>query len=200
MNRSDDLISTNRSDGLISVLREDHYELRQLLTELENLCGGEPLRRTLTDQLIVEVVRHAVAEECYLYPLVRERLPDGDRVADEALADHGRLERLLRRLEAPELPDDQFALLMSWLIADARQHIDKEDQRIFPLLAHHVSERELIDLGKKAQQSKSCAPSRASDKAGGRPLVQALLRSGAGLVGRVREYLCGHDKAYPGMR
>lgn len=190
----------NRSDDLISVLAEDHHELRQLLTELENLCGGERLRRTLTDQLIVEVVRHAVAEECYLYPLARERLPDGDRVVDTALAEHRRLERLLRRLEAPEVPDDRFALLMSWLITDARQHMDEEDERIFPLLADHFSEEELVELGKKAQQSKSCAPSRASQKAEGRPPVQVLLASGAGLAERVRDYLCGRDKPYPDMR
>lgn len=190
----------NRSDDLISVLTQDHHELRQLLTELENLCGGERLRRTLTDQLIVEVVRHSVAEECYLYPLARERLPDGDRVVDKALADHARLERLLRRLEAPEIPDAQFALLMSWLISDARHHIDEEDERIFPSLAHYVSEEELVELGRKAQRSKSCAPSRASNKAEGGPLVQVLLTSGAGLVERVRDYLCGRDKPYAGTR
>jgi hemerythrin-like domain-containing protein len=187
----------NRSDDLISVLTQDHHELRQLLTELENLCGGERLRRTLTDQLIVEVVRHAVAEECYLYPVARERLPDGELMVEQALADHHRLERLLQRLEAPEVPDDQFARLMSWLITDARHHIDYEDDRIFPLLADCVSEEELVELGKKAQQSKSCAPSRVSHKAEGRPLVQVLLRSGAGLVERVRDYLCGRDKPYP---
>jgi hypothetical protein len=49
----------NRPDDLISVLTEDHRELRQLYTELEFLSGGESLRRRLTDQLIVEMVRHS---------------------------------------------------------------------------------------------------------------------------------------------
>lgn len=185
---------------LISVLEEDHRELRQLFTELEHLCGGESLRRTLTDQLIVELVRHSVAEECYLYPVSCERLPDGERVTQQAIAEHNRLEAILRRLEAPDVPDDQFALLLSWLITGSRLHIDDEEERIFPLLAKHVPEEELVELGGKAQQSKSCAPSRPSCKGDGRPLLHVLLKSGAGLVERVRDHLCGRDKPYPGTR
>jgi hemerythrin-like domain-containing protein len=190
----------NRSNDLISVLTQDHREVQQLHTELEHLCGGEPLRRTLTDQLIVEVVRHSVAEECYLYPVCRERLPNGDRLVEMALADHCRIDELMRRLEVPDVPDDEFARLLSLLIAEARTHIDDEEQRIFPLLAEHVSETELIELGKKAQRSKSRAPSRASDKVDGRPLLQLLLSSGAGLVERVRLHLRGQGKAYPDTR
>jgi hemerythrin-like domain-containing protein len=184
---------------LISVLEEDHCELRQLFTELGHLCGGESLRRTLTDQLIVELVRHSVAEECYLYPVSRERLPDGERVTEQAFAEHNRLEAILRRLEAPDIPDDQFALLLSSLITGARLHIDDEEEWIFPLLAKHVPEDELVELGRKARQSKSCAPSR-PDKGDGRPLLHVLLQSGAGLVERVRDHLCGRDKPYPGTR
>ena len=70
------------ADDLISVLTEDHQELNGLLLELEVLSGGEHLQRVLTDQLIIESVRHAVAEECYLYPLYRTRVPGGQEIAE----------------------------------------------------------------------------------------------------------------------
>jgi hemerythrin-like domain-containing protein len=190
----------DRPDDLISVLTEDHREMRQLFTELEFLSGGESLRRALTDQLIVEVVRHSVAEECYLYPVSRDRLPEGERVTALALAEHHRLEDILRRLEVPDVADDRFALLLSWLITGTRQHMADEERRIFPLLAVHVPEDELVELGRKARQSKSCAPSRPATPADGRPLLHFLLTSGAGMVERVRDYLCGRDKPYPGTR
>jgi|tagenome__1003787_1003787.scaffolds.fasta_scaffold20441420_2 hemerythrin-like domain-containing protein len=188
-----------RSDDLISVLTQDHREMKQLFTELGHLSGGESLRRTLTDQLIVEMVRHSVAEESYLYPVAVERLPRGDLLTDTSLADHYQIEDILRRLEAPDIPDDEFALLLSWLINDTRRHLDDEEERIFPLLAEHVSEEELIELGKKAQQSKAQAPSRVSHKVDGRPLLQMILESGAGLVQRARDHLCGRDSPYPDM-
>jgi hypothetical protein len=52
-----------RPDDLISVLRDDHREVLRLLTEVELLSGGESLRRTLTDQVIVESVRHSADRE-----------------------------------------------------------------------------------------------------------------------------------------
>jgi hypothetical protein len=188
----------NGSDDLITVLTEDHRELQQLFTELELLCGGESLRRALTDQMIIEMVRHSVAEEAYLYPLSRSRLPDGGWVAEEAHADHQRLEKILKRLEQPRLPDDHFSLLQSWLITGARQHMSDEEERIFPLLVEHVSREELIDLGEKAKGSKTKAPSRPSVAAPPEePLLHMIMESGGGLVERVREYLCGHGRAYP---
>jgi hemerythrin-like domain-containing protein len=186
----------NRSEDLISVLAEDHRELKQLFTELEMLYGGEKLRRSLTDQMIIEVVRHSVAEETYLYPVARERLPDGGWIADEAEADHRRLEQILKRLEQPDLPDDHFSLLLSWLVTGARQHIDDEEERMFPLLAKHVSEEELVSLGEKANMAKARALSRLSPAEPEQPLLHMILKTGLGLVERVREHICGPGNAY----
>ena len=189
-----------RPDDLISVLTDDHRELLQLLTEVEFLSGGESLRRTLTDQLIVESVRHSVAEEAYLYPVSRRFLPDGDRFAAEALAAHRRIESTLMRLEDPDVSDEKFSLLLSLLILDMREHIEDEEERIFPLVAENVSEDELVALGAKATKAKADALRRPGTPAQDAPLLHMLLRSGAGLAERAREYLCGRDKAYPETR
>jgi hemerythrin-like domain-containing protein len=186
----------NRSDDLITVLTEDHRELRQLFTELEMLSGGEKLRRALTDQMIIEMVRHSVAEESYLYPACRASLPDGGRIAGEAHADHLRIENIMRQLEEPGLNDDQFSFLLDWLISGTREHMRDEEDRVFPLLADNVSGADLVRLGDKAQRAKDLAPTRSSASKRG-PLLHMLLASGAGLVERARAHLCGHGKAYP---
>jgi hemerythrin-like domain-containing protein len=183
------------ADDLISALTEDHLELNGLLSELEVLSGDEHLRRLLTDQLIIEVVRHSVAEECYLYPLCRARLPGGDRIADEGRAEHRQIERILKQLEAGGLPEEHVGLLLSWLTGDMRAHMESEEEEIFVLLAEHVSREELRELGVKARRSKAAAPSRPVPSSG--PLLTMILRSGAGLVERVREYLCEHRRVYP---
>jgi hemerythrin-like domain-containing protein len=185
------------SQDLITVLTEDHRELNQLFTELEMLTGGERLRRTLTDQVIIEMVRHAVAEEAYFYPTVRDHVPRGDWIADECLADHHRLEQILRRLEEPDLPDDHFSLLLTWLIKGARPHIADEEERIFPLLIRHLDRDTLVTLGEKARKAKAETPSRLSPTEPGRPLLHTILDTGIGLVDRVRHHLCGPGRAYP---
>jgi hemerythrin superfamily protein len=45
------------------------------------------------EQVVIELVGHSVAEEAYLYPAVRESLPDGDKVAAKELEDHAEAER-----------------------------------------------------------------------------------------------------------
>jgi hemerythrin-like domain-containing protein len=189
-----------RPDDLISVLTDDHRELLQLLTEVELLSGGESLRRKLTDHLIVESVRHSVAEESYLYPVSRKCLPDGDRQVAEALAAHRGIENTLVRLEEPDLSDEKFSLLLSLLTLDMREHIADEEGRIFPVVAAKVSAQELVALGTKATKAKADALRGPDASPPDAPLLNMLLRSGAGLVERAREYLCGHDKAYPGTR
>ncbi|GLY91481.1 hemerythrin domain-containing protein [Actinoallomurus iriomotensis] len=187
----------NPPEDLITVLTEDHRELNQLFTELEVLSGGESLRRSLADQMIIETVRHAVAEEAYFYPAVREYLPDGDLIADEACGEHEHVEQILKRLARTDMPDDHFSLQLSWLITDARRHMTDEEERIFPLLAAHVSRETLVSLGEKAKQAKASAPSRDTSGETQVPLLHTIVKSGIGLVERVRDHLCGPGRVYP---
>ncbi|WP_405427915.1 hypothetical protein [Micromonospora sp. NBC_00617] len=51
-----------------------------------SIGGHSPeYRRQLTDVVIAELVRHAVAEEAYVYPTARKALPDGDQIADHEI-------------------------------------------------------------------------------------------------------------------
>jgi hemerythrin-like domain-containing protein len=184
-------------DDLISVLLEDHDELRQLLVELEHLVGGERLQRVLAEQAIVEVVRHSLAEEAYLYPAIRRLIPEGSILADHELETHEHLERILRRLENPALPDSEYGRLLSRVITEGRVHMEVEESELFPLVKKHLSKEELLDLGIRAKQSKQEAPTRLECPGSERPLIQTILASGVGLVERVRQHLCGRDRAYP---
>ncbi|MFL6053026.1 MAG: hemerythrin domain-containing protein [Actinoallomurus sp.] len=181
----------NRSCDLISILTEDHRELRQLLTELEHLTGGEPLWRSLADLTITEMVRHSVAEEAFLYPVARQRLPEGQRIVDQEVADHGRIEQMVARLESPDLPTAQFSVLMSQLAAALGAHMQAEEDELFVLMAKHLGKEELAVLGRKAAEAKEKAPTRHHVSAPDHPLLNTIIASGTGLVERLREHLRG---------
>lgn len=181
----------NKSCDLISALTEDHRELRQLLTELEHLTGGEPLWRSLADLTITEMVRHSVAEEAYLYPVARERLPEGQGIVDQEIADHHRLEEMLIRLESPDLRTAQFSQLMSRMDVAVRAHMQAEEDELFVLLAKHLSKEELAVLGRKAAEAKEKAPTRRHRSTPERPVLNTIIASGTGLVERLRKHLRG---------
>ena len=61
---------------VVDELTTDHREATALLDELFT-AGNPETRRDMGDTVITELVRHSVAEEMYVYPAMREHLPDG---------------------------------------------------------------------------------------------------------------------------
>ena len=71
------------SRDVIAELSGDHREALALLQRIQALPSGDKARKDLLDEVTIDLVRHAVAEEEYLYPAVRERIAHGDVLADK---------------------------------------------------------------------------------------------------------------------
>ncbi|MFE0516320.1 hemerythrin domain-containing protein, partial [Streptomyces sp. NPDC058964] len=82
--------------NVIEELMTDHREVEEIFGRIESMPDGGKQLRDLVDEVTIELVRHSVAEEQYLYPAVREHVEGGDRLADKELADHGRVETILK--------------------------------------------------------------------------------------------------------
>lgn len=142
------MTATGQRD-LISVITADHRAVEAVFSELENRTGSPEHRRDLADHVIAELLRHSVAEERFLYPVARTRLPDGDEVADKQIAEHAEAERVMRELEALPPSDPLFEQLLAQLMQDIRTHIQDEEHNLLPRLRSACSAEELRDLGEK---------------------------------------------------
>jgi hemerythrin-like domain-containing protein len=144
------------------VLSRDHEEVRQMLSELE--CGpmaatsASPdqlaLRKKMTETLIIEESRHEAAEEMHFWPAVRERLPDGDQLADQAIRQEQEGQEVLARLDKTNADDPQFEALLSEFIGAGRDHIAFEESQVWPGLRARLSEAEASELGDKIMHAK----------------------------------------------
>jgi hemerythrin superfamily protein len=179
---------------LIDVLTHDHREVEDMFAELDKLPAGHAERRTVVDQVTMELVRHAVAEEQYLYPSARKMLPDGDEVADRELGEHAEVEKLLKELERLDAGDAEFDIRLAQLMTSVRQHVQEEEGMLFPRLAAAASPDELLDLGDKVTRAKKVAPTRAHPSAPDKPPLNKLLAPGTGLVDRIRDALSGRGR------
>lgn len=74
--------------NVIDELTTDHREVEELFGKIEALPPGHKDRKLYADQATIELVRHSVAEEAYLYPAVREHVPGGGALADKELDAH----------------------------------------------------------------------------------------------------------------
>lgn len=117
---------------VIAELTTDHREVEEFFAHIESLPSGHSGRKDYADKATIELVRHSVAEEAYLYPAVREHLPDGDAVADRELADHAAAEQLMKDLEGCDADDPRFDGLLDKLMADVREHMADEEDHLFP--------------------------------------------------------------------
>jgi hemerythrin superfamily protein len=180
--------------NVIQELTADHREVDQLFAEIDALGPGAPGRRELADELTKELVRHSVAEEEYLYPAVRRFVDDGDDLADQEVADHAEVERLLKELEGCEAGDPRFDSLITQLKTSVTSHVSDEEKRLFPLLAESCKPEFLMELGEKVRRAKETAPTRPHPSAPDTPPANKLLAPGMGMVDRVRDLLTSRGK------
>lgn len=178
---------------VIGILTHDHREVESMFGKLTSVTDpGE--RREVADEITIELVRHSVAEEQYLYPAVREHVPDGDAIADRELSDHAEVEHLLKELEKADPDSSDFAALTGQLVRTVNAHVQDEEHALFPALAGHASPAELRRLGEQVQAAKDRAPTRPHPAAPDRPPLNKLLGPGAGLVDRIRDRLSGRSQ------
>ncbi|WBP84480.1 hemerythrin domain-containing protein [Kitasatospora cathayae] len=181
--------------NVIAELTTDHREVAGLFDEVQALPPGAPRRRELVDEFTIELVRHSVAEEEYLYPAVREHVPGGGPIADKEISDHAAVERLLKELEGMEATDSRFDMLVEQVVSEVRQHVADEEQNLFPALERACSPDTLNELGDQVRRAKKLAPTRPHPSAPDTPPANKLLAPGAGLVDRARDLVTGRGRS-----
>ncbi|MFI6737643.1 hemerythrin domain-containing protein [Nonomuraea sp. NPDC050451] len=186
----------NTQQDVIEVLVTDHREVEQMFSELDHMRGaiGEQAK-TLTEQVVIELVRHSIAEEQYLYPAVREHVPGGGKLADQEISEHADAEETMNRLEGLEPGDAEFWPTTDLLMSQIRAHVREEENDLFPRLREACAPEELTELGAKVQRAKKLAPTRPHPSAPDTPPANKLLAPGAGLVDRIRDALTGRGRS-----
>ncbi|CAL9648762.1 hemerythrin domain-containing protein [Streptomyces sp. Tu 3180] len=180
--------------NVIDELVTDHREVEELFGRIEALPPGHEDRKVYADRATIELVRHSVAEEAYLYPAVREHVENGDALADRELEDHAKAEQIMKDLEGCDAGDAEFDRLVGMLMTEIRGHIADEEQNLFPMLRASCSPDKLDQLGDKVRQAKKTAPTRPHPAAPDKPPANKLLAPGTGMVDRIRDALSGRGK------
>ncbi len=153
---------------VFEVLSRDHEEVKQLLSEFEKgptaANGASPdqlaLRKRMAEALVIEESKHEAVEEMYFWPAVRDRLPDGGRLADEATGQEQQAKQVLDRLDRTGADDPEFEKLLGQFVTAGREHIAFEETRVWPGLRSALTSAEAEELGEKLEQAKKTAPTR----------------------------------------
>ena len=184
---------TEQDTDLINVIIQDHREVEEAFEELEKDIGHVVGRKDLADHVIAELVRHSVAEEQFMYPAAREKLPDGDEIVDHEIQEHAEAEEIMKLLEGQGPESPHFEQHLAELMAKIRHHIEDEETDLLPRLRQASTAEELQDLGFKVLKAKEFAPTRPHPHAPDRPPANLNLGPGAGVIDKIRDALTGRD-------
>jgi hemerythrin-like domain-containing protein len=176
------------TEDVIDLLTTDHHEVLDLIERIKASDDVDE-RRDTADVVISELVRHSVAEEMFVYPAMRQHLPDGDEAVEHDTREHKELEVTMKRLEGVDAATPEFDELIAELETVLRDHVSDEETEQFPQLRAAIPHDELVRLAELVALAKRTAPTRPHPLAPNDALFHAVVGPGVGLVDRLRDAL-----------
>ena len=158
---------------VFEVLKQDHDEINRMLTELQSrptaMTGATSsqleARRRLIHLLIAAESRHEAAEEEFFWPAVRKQGP----VADKAIRQEEQARHALMTLYRLDAGAPEFEPLLTDVITAGLEHIDFEEQEVWPLHRQAITPARATELGTQitarqgeitVRQGNHCPPGR----------------------------------------
>ena len=184
--------SGNPESDVIQILTTDHKEMLDLIGQIESASDPSE-RRDLADTVIAEVMRHAVAEEMYVYPAIEEHVPNGVEEVEHDKREHQDLVEVMKVIENVDASDPKFMGLVREFEAQLRHHIEDEEADQFPKLRAQIPAEKLLELGRRVQNAKKLAPTRPHPSAPRSELFHKTIGAGVGMVDRLRDKLTGRQ-------
>jgi len=179
--------------NVLEVLASDHQAVFGLLDRLDVQTAGvlfgkpEPADEGLREQLVIQCVRHFVAEEQYLWPLVRDHLAHGDTLSDAGFTSNRSIEDALKGLENPQADAEYLSVQLASIRRQLTDHVNEQQDQLFPHLADQVDPAELNRLGRDVVAAAQLAPTRPRTVAPENPALNKVSSLVEGFIDQVRD-------------
>ncbi|EYD77493.1 hypothetical protein Rumeso_00918 [Rubellimicrobium mesophilum DSM 19309] len=132
------------------ILADEHKEFLALVGSIEGETSPAA-RRELADTLIAEIMRHAVAEEMYVYPAIKKHVPNGAAEVEHDKEEHQEIVLAMKQMEDVEASDPRFMEGVVRLRDLLIEHAGSEEGEQFPKLRAHIPREELLEMGGKVE-------------------------------------------------
>jgi hemerythrin-like domain-containing protein len=185
----------------LTFLRQDHKSVLGMLQVLDGAPSGSGADvsglATMVTNLVIAESQHEAIEEQFFWPAVRDALDDGDKLADEAIAQEQEGKKLLQRLEDGEPGDPDYQQALQEFVKAGREHIMYEQDVVWPKFEATVSREELEKLGEKLEAAKKIAPTRPHPDTPPNATVQKTMGTAAAMVDHMRDAVSGREADNP---
>lgn len=113
------------------LLHEDHEKVKGIFSELEETTERALKKREhLFAELKMELTLHALAEEKFVYPLLKEA-EETHELSLEAVEEHKVVKKLLKELENGDKGTEEWAAKLKVLQENVEHHVKEEETELF---------------------------------------------------------------------
>jgi len=130
------------------LIETDHREVESLFAKFKQT----PAKDTAM-QICEELDAHADAEERVFYPVVRDEVPGGDKLAKEGKDEHGEARQLIGRIKNTE-DDAHLAELVNQLEQAINHHVQEEESEMLPKSRDALAASRLDELAAEFEAAK----------------------------------------------
>ncbi len=138
----------------IKRIKEDHRNLEALFKKFDS-CGDRATKakKTISQQICTFLTKHAQMEEVCLYPKLSERFnKEGDKLVEEAYAEHEVAKQLIAQIESLPPENPQFHAKVTVLKEYITHHVKEEEGELLPKTKKEFSKEELNELGAEIER------------------------------------------------
>jgi hemerythrin superfamily protein len=130
------------------LIETDHREVEGLFAQFK-----QDKSKATAMKICEELDAHADAEERTFYPVVRDEVPDGAKLASEGKDEHGDARQLIGRIKNTT-DDGHLADLVNQLEQAVSHHVQEEESEMLPRSRDALGATRLDELGKEFEAAK----------------------------------------------
>lgn len=158
-----DYMKTQGNEGfgkpIENLVLEDHIIIRTVYEKFNSATSNEEAEKW-RNELVYEIARHSLAEELIMYPIMRDKFPDGEKWFKDSNAEHHEVKQNLYDAQSIDIKSQDFKKKVKDVMDLLISHIQKEEKEVLPMLKKYVSEEERISAGNSFSRRKLIVPTR----------------------------------------
>jgi hemerythrin superfamily protein len=138
------------------ILIRDHREVEGLFEQYEQ--SKDP---AVADKICTELTVHSAVEEKVVYPVLRRDVQGGEQMSSHSEEEHQKVKDLILEVERTGPSSPEAAQLMGQMKQAVMEHVQEEEQEVFPKMRQDMGEDRLNRLGEEVAGTKEKLMSKA---------------------------------------
>src|SRR5205814_8970922 len=131
------------------LLKQEHRKVEKLF-ELYKQSGDA----AVVEQICTELKVHTTIEEEVVYPALKSDVPGGKDMEEHAEEEHNEVETAIKEIERLGYGDPGVDRLMQEIISGVTEHVQEEENEVFPAFDEAISADRQQKLGQQLEEAK----------------------------------------------